>query len=48
MTTPSAVSHEQQQQMMESHDATRGLLTAALMGALIWTAIAGLWNWVAA
>ena len=46
MTTPTAVSHEQQQ--IESHDATRGLLNAVLMGALIWTAIAGLWNWVAA
>ena len=46
MSIPSAVSNEQQQ--IESHDATRGLLTAVLMGALIWTAIAGLWNWVAA
>jgi hypothetical protein len=45
MSTPSAVSQEQQ---IEGHDATRGLLIAALMGALIWTAIAGIWNWLVA
>lgn len=46
MTTPSAVTQEQQQ--IECHDATRGLITAVLMGALIWSVIAGIWNWVAA
>ncbi len=46
MSTPSAVSQEQHQ--IEGHDATRGLLTAALMGAVIWTVVAGIWNWVVA
>lgn len=46
MSTPTTVSQEQQP--IEGHDATRGLITATLIGALLWTVMAGIWNWVAA
>jgi hypothetical protein len=45
MSTPSTASQEPQ---IEDHDATRGLINATLMGALIWTFMVGIWNWVAA